>query len=251
MSSLSSPARQKRPLIGCTTYRKTADQNPPIDLFGLMPTYLEAIVAAGGIPIMIPLGLSDQDLQLIFERVDGLLLPGGGDVDPEFYHGQAHVSLWGIDRDRDRVEFFLARAAVTRPKPLLAICRGHQVFNVALGGTLWVDVSSQMPNAIKHDHFGVHPRNYVAHDVKLQPDSKLSLCLGRDQTDVNSLHHQGIRDLAPELTAVAVAPDGLIEAVEVVGHPFAVGVQWHPENLIHDDPAMLALFEGLVTASNQ
>jgi len=250
MSSLSSPARQ-RPLIGCTTYRKTADQDPPIELFGLMPTYVDAIVAAGGVPILIPLGLSDEALQAIFERVDGLLLPGGGDIEPEFYRGQPHTSLWGIDRDRDRVEFFMARAAVAQPKPLLAICRGHQVFNVALGGTLWVDVSSQMPDAIKHDYFGVHPRNYAAHSVKLQPNSKLSLCLGRDQTDVNSLHHQGIRDLAPELAAVAVAPDGLVEAVEIVGHPFAIGVQWHPENLIHDDPAMLSLFKGLVAASEQ
>lgn len=249
MLSLSSDPDQRRPLIGCTTYRKTADQNPPIDLFGLMPTYVEAIVAAGGVPILIPLGLSDEDLQTIFERVDGLLLPGGGDIDPSFYRGDPHATLWGIDRDRDRVEFFIARAAVAQRKPLLAVCRGHQVFNVALGGTLWVDVASQMPNAIKHDNFGIYPRNHLAHEVKLQPESTLSQCLGSNKAAVNSLHHQGIRDLAPELTAVGVAPDGLIEAVEITGHPFAIGVQWHPENLIHDDPAMLSLFKGLIRAS--
>lgn len=251
MAALSSPSAQKRPLIGCTTYRKTADQNPPIEIFGLMPAYVEAVVAAGGIPILIPLGLSDDDLQAIFERVDGLLLPGGGDIDPGFYQGELHESLWGIDRDRDRVEFFMARRAVTQQKPLLAICRGHQVFNVALGGTLWVDVSSQMPDAIKHDNFGRYPRNHIAHNVRLHPGSNLSNCLSGEQVGVNSLHHQGIRDLAPELTAVAVAPDGLVEGVEVVGHPFAVGVQWHPENLIHDDPSMLSLFKALVAVSRQ
>lgn len=237
------------PLIGCTTYHKTADQNPPIDIIGLMPSYIEAVAAAGGIPILIPLNLSEENLLAIFARIDGLLLPGGGDIDPAVYQGQDHETLFGIDHDRDRVELLLARTAVTHQKPMLAICRGIQVLNVALGGNLYEDVFSYMPDAMRHDNFGKKPRNYLAHHVAIQPDSLVARQLGKTDTAVNSLHHQGINRLASELTAVATAPDGLIEAVEVPGHPYAIGVQWHPEMLIHDDPDMLALFAGLVAAA--
>lgn len=239
------------PLIGCTTYRKMADQEPPIEILGLMPAYINAIVAAGGIPLLIPLGLSEETLSDIFDRIDGLLLPGGGDVDPDVYAGDEHATLWGIDADRDRVEFFMATTAVARQKPMLAICRGIQVLNVALGGTLYEDIGSRAPHAIKHDYFRVQPRNYLAHDVTITGGSQLAGQMGRTETAVNSLHHQGIRDLAPELTASASAPDGMIEAVEIPGHPYAIGVQWHPENLVDDVPHMLSLFSGLVNAANE
>jgi putative glutamine amidotransferase len=239
-----------RPLIGCTTYRKTADQNPPIEILGLMPSYVQAVVAAGGLPVLIPLGLQEAELLAILQRVDGVLLPGGGDIDPELYAGMNnHTTLWGIDADRDRVEVVVARQAVQQQKPLLAICRGHQLLNVALGGSLYEDVHSLAPSLVKHDNYRVRPRNYLAHDVTIAADSLLAQQLGCTETAVNSLHHQAIRDLAPALTAVATAPDGLIEAVEVHSHPFAIGVQWHPENLIEDDPAMLNLFKGFITAA--
>lgn len=241
----------QRPLIGVTTYRKTADQNPPIEIIGLMPAYLNAVVAAGGVPIMIPLGLADEDLHAILPRIDGLLLPGGGDIDPAAYQGAAHATLWGIDNDRDRVEITVVRAAVAQQKPMLAICRGHQLLNVALGGSLFEDIAALKSDAIRHDFYRVFPRNYFAHSIQATPDSQIARLLGRSEFQVNSLHHQGIRALAPELTATAVAPDGLIEGVEVAGHPFAVGVQWHPENLITDDPSMLGLFQGLITAAGE
>jgi putative glutamine amidotransferase len=251
MNSSPFPPGRRRPLIGCTTYRKTADNNPPIELFGIRPAYIEAIVAAGGIPILIPLGLSEEDLLTVLAEVDGLLLPGGGDVAPSLYQGVSdHATIAGVDPDRDRVEFALVRAAVAQQKPLLAICRGHQVLNVALGGTLWEDVYSQMHGAALHDYYRSHPLNHLAHSVDVCPGSCLAHYLAKPQTQVNSLHHQGIRRLAPELAVAAVAPDGLIEAVEAPGHPFALGVQWHPENLIHDDPSMLALFRGLVEAAS-
>jgi putative glutamine amidotransferase len=218
-------------------------------MYALMPSYIDAIVEAGGLPIMIPLGLGEEELRLIFGRIDGLLLPGGGDIQPRFYHGRDDVTMWGIDEDRDRVEFFLVRAAVDERKPVLAICRGLQVFNVALGGTLWGDIPSQRRDSVRHDLFNVFPRNHLAHTVDVAAGSVLGRQLGRETTPVNSLHHQGIKELAPELRAAAVAPDGLIEAVEVAEHPYALGVQWHPENLIHDDPAMLRLFSGLVEAA--
>ncbi len=243
-------ATTRKPLIGCTTYRKTAGQSPPIEIIGLMPSYLDAVVAAGGIPVMIPLGLSDEDLLAAMQRMDGILLPGGGDIEPAIYQGQGHPTVAGIDDDRDRVEMVVARTAVAQQKPLLAICRGVQVLNVALGGSLWEDVELLMPQAMHHEYVNSHPRNYLAHNVAIEPDSLLAKQLGMTETAVNSLHHQGIRRLASELRATAVAPDGLIEGVEVINHPFALGVQWHPENLIHNVPHMLGLFQGLVEAAS-
>ena len=241
----------RKPLIGCTTYHKVSDQNPPIDIFGLMPSYLEAIVAAGGVPVMIPLGLKEADLQAIVQQMDGILLPGGGDIEPSVYQGDGHPTVGGVDTDRDRVEFVVARTAVAQQKPLLAICRGLQVLNVALGGSLWEDVAQLMPEGMHHEHVHTHPRTYLAHTVTLEPDSLLARQLGGTETAVNSLHHQGIRRLADSLRATAVAPDGLIEGVEVINHPYAVGVQWHPENLIHTEPHMLSLFRGLVEAASE
>jgi putative glutamine amidotransferase len=239
----------KRPIIGCTTYHKVAAQANPIDIYGLMPSYIEAIKSAGGIPMLIPLGLSDEDLQTIFERLDGILLPGGGDVEPGFYNGNTHVKMWGIDVERDRTEFFMSRAAVRQEKPILAICRGIQVFNVALGGTLWEDIPSMIPDAMNHDTLKTHPRSHLAHTVELQPGSLVARQLNTTSTGVNSFHHQAVKDEAPELVTTACSPDGLIEAVEVPDHPFALGVQWHPEQLVNDYPDMLGLFKGLVEAA--
>lgn len=240
---------EKRPIIGCTTYRKRISQRRPIEVYGLMPSYTDAITAAGGTPLLIPLGLSTDVLEGILDRVDAVVLPGGGDVEPEVYGGQLHTALWGLDPERDRTELFLGRLAVRKQKPILAICRGIQVFNVALGGTLWEDIGSMVPGAIRHDAPDGRPRNYLAHSVRLEGDSLLAGRLGRGEHQVNSIHHQAIRELAPELIVTARAPDEIIEGVEVPGHPFAVGVQWHPENLVASNPAMLALFEGLVEAA--
>ena len=237
------------PIIGCTTYRKTIGQNPPMDMYGLMPAYLEAIAAAGGIPLMIPLGLSEEDLLTVLGRIDGLLLPGGGDIDPQRYGGDNSVpSLYDISPERDETEIFLTRQAVKQELPLLAICRGNQVFNVALGGTLWEDIGTLMPGAMRHDYYRQFPRNHTPHEVRVTPGTTLAQLLMVECTPVNSLHHQGIRALASGLTAAAIAPDGLVEAVELTDHPFAVGVQWHPENLVQDDAKMRRLFAGLVEA---
>lgn len=240
-----------KPLIGCMAYRKTAAQNFPAPLFGLMTSYVEAVAAAGGAPVLVPLGLDEPALRAILSRLDGLVLTGGGDIAPEYYGSERAELINDIDADRDRVELFLAREAMAQHKPVLAICRGHQMLNVALGGTLYEDVMAIMPQAIKHDYFGELPRNYQAHEVTIRPESKLAGIIGRSAVTVNSLHHQGIRELAPGLVVSALAPDGLIEGVEAPEHPFAIGVQWHPENLIHDDPAMLDLFRGLVRAARE
>lgn len=238
-----------KPIIGTTVYRHQGDAEGSLAMMALTTAYIEAIEKAGGIPLLIPLGLDVADLQRVFDLVDGILLPGGGDIDPVHYHAPMHPLVKSIDPDRDETEIWAAQTAVARQKPLLAICRGHQVLNVALGGTLWADITSQMPDGIEHDFNHTKPRNYQAHPVMIEPGSLLAMQLGTTETAVNSLHHQGIRDLAPELRAVATSADGLIEGVEVADHPFAIGVQWHPEWLVDDNPTMIRLFQGFVSAA--
>lgn len=247
--STNSAATHDRPVIALTTYRKNSSDTG-VPLYGLMRSYVHAVSAAGGIPLLVPLGLSDEDLASLLRRIDALVLPGGGDIDPANYLGGAHEQLRGIDRDRDRVEINLARAAVRSEKPFLAICRGHQVLNVALGGTMWEDLASQFQGTIRHDYYGQGARTDRPHSVQVRPGSRLAAILQSEQVPVNSLHHQGLRDLAPELVVSATAPDGLVEGVEIEGHPFAIGVQWHPENLVSIDPAMHNLFVSLVNAAN-
>lgn len=242
-----------RPIIGCTSYHKVVTRDPYLEVFGLSIRYKEALMAAGAIPVAIPSGLDQDGLVAVLERVDGILLPGGGDIHPRRYNGQhIHATVAGIDEERDETEIFVAREAVTRGLPLLAICRGHQLLNVVLGGTLWQDVVDEMPQAMVHDyHRPGLGYDALVHTVDLKPGSQLAHLLGRQHCQVNSLHHQGVRDLAPVLAATAVAPDGLVEGVEVIGHPFAIGVQWHPEQIVKNAPAMLALFQGLTAAAGQ
>ncbi|HSM58026.1 MAG TPA: gamma-glutamyl-gamma-aminobutyrate hydrolase family protein [Candidatus Sulfomarinibacteraceae bacterium] len=239
-----------RPLIGCATYRKVAGRRPPIEVYGLMPDYSEAVRLAGGLPLLIPLGLQQDDLQALLPRLDGILIPGGGDVEPARYGADnGHPTIRDVDGQRDRAELLLIEHALQQGTPFFAICRGLQVFNVALGGTLWADVQSQMPGALRHDYVNDGSRQRLAHQVTVRAESQLGRVLGAETIEVNSLHHQGIRRLAPGLRAVATAPDGLIEAVEAPDHPFAVAVQWHPENLLQAEPRMRRLFERFVAVA--
>lgn len=239
-----------RPLIGCGTYRKTADQHAPIEVYGLMPVYVQAVLVAGGLPVMLPLALSQEDLRDLLPRLDGILIPGGGDIEPSTYGGNDYdPTVRDVDKVRDAFEVTLIHHALQEGKPLLAICRGLQIFNVALGGSLWEDVHSQMPGAIRHDYFDNDHRDNLVHDVQIAGGSLLHDVLGAEAIRVNSLHHQGIRKLASDLRAVATAPDSLVEAVEVPDHPFAIGVQWHPEQLLSAEPRMNRLFQRFVNVA--
>jgi putative glutamine amidotransferase len=142
----------------------------------------------------------------------------------------------------------MAKTAVEEEKPLLAICRGHQILNVALGGSLWEDVLELMPNAQKHAYFSGHARDLVAHDVRICEESRLYNIMGTDNKAVNSIHHQGIKRLGAHLTPIAYAADGLIEGIEIQDHRFAMGIQWHPEEFYGQDKQTLALFEAFVNA---
>jgi putative glutamine amidotransferase len=213
------------------------------------------VARAGAAPLLIP-NLTDKTLlRTFYDLFDGLLLSGGEDVDPAHYGEARHEKCGPVSPDRDEVELTLTRWAIVEGKPLLAICRGIQVLNVALGGSLYQDIQAQVQGAGKHDWRAGTPRNDLSHTVMVVPQTRLAHILGALNSPgplywVNSLHHQAIKDVAPGLTVAARAPDGIVEAVEVEGHPFAIGVQWHPEELAADSMDVRAqrMFDALVEA---
>jgi putative glutamine amidotransferase len=211
--------------------------------------YTQAVASAGGLPLVIPLGLPEDRLAELAVRLDGILFTGGGDVHPGRYGNPMHPLVDGVDDDRDRVEIFLIREAARLGKPFFGICRGIQAINVALDGTLYEDILDQLPGAQPHQFSGQAPRNHLAHTVRVQEGSRLAGILGCPESGVNSLHHQGLCRLAPGLWPTAWAPDGLVEAVELTGHPFGLAVQWHPEWLQEHAP-MRALFRAFVEAAS-
>jgi putative glutamine amidotransferase len=234
------------PVIGITCTDIKREQAPPG--VGQNRSYIDALVQAGAAPILIPHPQDETRLRGLYERLHGLLLPGGLDVNPAHYGEPKNDWCGSISPSLDRVELALARWAAEEGKPLLAICRGIQVLNVALGGTLYQDIKVQVPGAEKHDWYPGYPRDKLAHSVAVEPHTRLAHILGAASVQVNSLHHQAIKDLAPGLSIIAQAPDGIVEAVEAKAHPFALGVQWHPEELVAGDAGARHLFDALVEA---
>jgi putative glutamine amidotransferase len=236
------------PIIGLTTYNNKNTFGHPIA--ALAYSYIAVLTEAGGAPVLIPSGLTEDARQSLLIRLDGILLTGGGDIASEHFYGESHPLVDGVDPDRDEVEFALLRAAAESGKPFLGICRGFQVANVALGGTLYTNIQDQFPGALKHDYDSGTQRQFLAHEVDVEKTSHLAGILGENRLRVNSLHHQGLKSLAPELRQAAYAPDGLVEAVELPGHPFGMAVQWHPEWLT-DQPATRRLFRAFVVAAGK
>ncbi|HEV8613745.1 MAG TPA: gamma-glutamyl-gamma-aminobutyrate hydrolase family protein, partial [Gemmatimonadales bacterium] len=192
-----------------------------------------------------------ETLRAVYDRLDGLLLAGGVDMDPGSFGEEPHPELGRTDHARDVVELELASWAVADQKPVLGLCRGHQVLNVALGGTLWQDIGAQVPGAIKHDYFPTagYARDFLAHDVALTPGSRLHAAFQAPSIPVNSMHHQAVKDLAPGLVASAHSADGLVEALESGTGHFLVGVQWHPEIFERSDARTRRLFQSFVAAA--
>lgn len=234
------------PVIGVTTSHSQSASG--LSLITLTEAYVQALLRAGATPLLIPLGLSSEHLSNLLPRLDGILFTGGGDIHPERYASSMHPLVSEIDPDRDQVELGLFENTLQARLPFMGICRGLQLVNVGLGGTLYEDILDQHPGAQRHQFSGEHPRNFLAHWVNIQEDSRLAEIVQAGSARVNSLHHQGIARLAPGLRPVAFAPDGIIEAVELQGYPFGMAVQWHPEWL-PEDPAMAALFRAFVSAS--
>lgn len=236
------------PIIGITS-SIIPPKEGKFGTLSLGESYIQAVLNAGGIPLAVPPGLTGEALETVFSHLDGILFTGGADVDPARFNGRPHPRVYGIEQGRDAVEIRLVQMAAERGKPFLGICRGIQVINVALGGTLFTDISDQKENSLRHDYYPDIPRNYLAHAVAVQGASRLCDVLGGESVEVNSLHHQGIEQVAQVLQPVAYAPDQLVEAVELPGHPFGLGVQWHPEWLQEHEPQR-KLFRAFIQASN-
>ncbi len=226
----------RRPVIGIATQTQDAVPGQLPRCWIMSQRYVQILSSFGAVPWLLPLLPDDTPtLREIYDRLDGVFLTGGVDVDPSRYGEAKHPKCGHTDADRDAIEIALVRWALADHKPILAVCRGFQVLNVACGGTLYQDVASQYPSAIKHDHFptasGTPARDYLAHDVRVAPRTRLGRCLGAERVAVNSMHHQGIKALAPALVPSGWAPDGLIEGVEGANGHYVVAVQWHPEEL--------------------
>ena len=216
------------------------------DSLWMLPGYMEGVADAGGLPMMLPLTENGGDLDRLCALCDGLLLTGGQDVSPALY-GQTPLPECGETCPRrDAMETGLLRRAMALDMPVLGICRGIQFVNAALGGTLWQDLPSQRPSAVCHRQ--KPPYDAPAHTVAVLPDTPLYRLLKTDTLAVNSYHHQAIRDLAAPLEAMALSPDGLIEAVRHPGQRFLWAVQWHPEFAYRSDPAARAVFRAFVSA---
>lgn len=205
--------------------------------------YVECVRRAGGLPLIFAPGETRGDEWL--ELVDGLLLCGGGDVDPALYGGRAHPAIGGVDRARDESEIELVRGAIARDLPLLAICRGLQLVNVALGGTLIEHLPDEVGAGVPHRG----KRDYQRHAVEIERESRLARVLGTCRTSPASSHHQALRRVADGLVVVARAPDGVIEAAEMPARRWLIGVQWHPERSAALDPEQQRLFDAFVSAA--
>jgi len=240
-----------RPLIGYPSRSGLVTTEPAgstVPRFANNESYAYAIAAAGGAPVMIPSIPDDDVLASIYAALDGLLLTGGPDVTPARYGQERHALT---DEGDDRMEYaeaYLARRALDDGLPILGICRGQQMLTVVAGGTLHQHVADAVGGDIAHPDY-LHPRDYTGHTVRVVPDSRLAQAVGREDVPVNSMHHQAICTLPPAFKAVAVAPDGVVEAIERPGSPFVVAVQWHPEELYRARVDQAALFRAFVDAA--
>ena len=234
-----------RPVIGITAFAGTRNQSP---VQMQQEAYFSALVDAGATPMVIPLVADPSILLPLYQHLDGVCFPGGPDVSPSFY-GQPVMSGCNVSSEPrlDECEMSLMKYAIAERIPMLCICRGHQLLNVALGGELFQDLLAQGATTVQHRR---KPSDQEPmHQITIAGDSKLSSILGEESIAVNTMHHQGIRTLGRDLRVVATSDDGVVEAVEMTDRPFVIGVQYHPEEMIENQPLAARLFHALVEAS--
>ena len=234
------------PLIGIVTDRKAASYGAWVDIptDAISHTYVAAIQEAGGAPVLFPsLDVHVEEPGRLLDLIDGLFLPGGRDLDASLYASEAHPSNDKPLRVRDELEIALTRGARERDIPVLGACRGMQVLNVALGGTLEQHLGDRLDLTPHRAEFGTH----TSHPVSIHPDTLLSGITHELEFDISSHHHQGVDELGEGLVASASAPDGVVEAIESVDGAFCLGVQWHPEERL--DPEGIALIRAFIAAA--
>jgi putative glutamine amidotransferase len=234
-----------KPLIGITTNQSKNLHGQPTIM--LMQSYVNAVRQAGGVPVLVPSLIAEDGWDAVYSRLDGILFSGGGDIGLEYFPGAPHPRIDEVDLERDSIELKMVKAATADGKPFLGICRGCQVLNVALGGNLYTHIPDQLPHALDHSYPG-NMRTILVHEVKIEEGTRCGEIFGEPLLQVNSLHHQGLKDIAPALRVAGHAPDGLVEAIELPDHPFGLAVQWHPEWLTDQEPTR-NLFRKFVEAT--
>lgn len=242
-----------RPVIGVTCSRCVGGQWSTYSLGHFMDyaldAYSRAVLACGGAPLLIPVEQNKSSMEAICKGLGGLILTGGPDIHPRAYLQEPLIGLKEIDQPADQMEIALARLALQQDLPILGICRGLQVLNVAMGGNLYQDLATQKPDAINHSPAA--DRAVHTHQVTIEPGSRLHGIVQRRRLWVNSQHHQAVREPAAKLVPSAHADDGVIEAAEFLGRRFVVAVQWHPEGLWQSDQAARRLFKALIRAATE
>ena len=232
-------------VVGLTSYPAADGHGPHVPV-----EYLDAVVRAGGVPLMLPHTAGEDAgrwARAWLARVDALVLIGGGDIDPAHHRSERHAELYSVEPARDRTELALVHAALAVHRPLLAICRGLQLINVALGGSLHLHLPDAVGEAIAHRQ---PPRSPTPHPVRVAGDSRLASLLG-ERVSPMSWHHQAVERLGSGLKAVAWADDDVVEAIELDGHPQVTAVQWHPELTAAHDAAQQSLFDHLVQSARR
>ncbi len=231
-----------KPVIGITCFHDWPEQRHRQN-----DTYINAVKKAGGLPILLPCLAHEADLALHLDLVHGLLVAGGPDADPIFFGEEPEEGLGNVNPCMDAYEIPLIAMALERNLPVLGICRGEQMLNIAAGGSVIQHLPAAVRRVIKHQQSA--PRSYVTHSIDIAADTLLSRILGAGKTRVNSFHHQAVSRVALGFCVSAVAPDGVIEAVESTEHKFVLGVQWHPECMWDSTPNFDSLFTAFVSAA--
>ena len=229
-----------KPIVGLTTYPASATHgwHTPV-------LYVEAVLRAGGVPMMLS-GQCPDCAERWLDVVDAVVLIGGGDINPAEFGSAGHETIYNLSAERDAMELALMRALLARPKPVLAICRGMQILNTVLGGTLHVHLPDVVGESVLHR---APPRDPISHGIQVAADSELAKVIG-EQVNTASWHHQAIHQLGKGLKAVAWAPDGVIEAVELEGRQDLLAVQWHPEITAAADDGQQRMFDWLIKQAN-
>lgn len=228
----------KNPIIGITAYPFGEGHG-----YHTPPLYVKCIVHAGGTPILFP-PVGPHHSEDWLDVIDGLVLVGGGDIEPSFFTDKTHETIYNLNPDRDETELELCQKAIQRRKPILGICRGLQILNICHGGTLHLHLPDIVSGEVDHR---VAPRDPVIHSVKIDPNSDLAKIIGKTTAEISSWHHQAIDQAPKGFKPVAWAEDGVVEAIEIDGHPEIIAVQWHPELTAFQDPDQMKIFEHFVT----
>ena len=232
----------KKPMIGITPL-----YDDRLMSYWMIPGYMKGVQACGGIPVILPLTNKEEDMEEIMSRLDGFLITGGPDIDPRLYGEEVVIESGILTPNRDHTEMSVLKKAIELDKPVLGICRGMQIMNVAMGGTLYQDLASQHPEDC--DHTMPKPAIKPYHEVDIMKDTPLYQWIGQEVLGVNTLHHQAVKDLAEGLTVQAISKGGdLVESFWAPDKKFYCGVQWHPEFLFQKYPEHKTIFQAFVDA---